>query len=172
MTTALLIIDVQRSLLDEGPWNAQGFLDSVKRLIANARQSGATVVYIRDRRVEPDGTLDASLPQLPADLHVDKDYCDAFLGTELHALLRERAITRLVVCGMQTDYCVDTTCRRAASLGYDVQLASDAHTTVDHEYLSGEQIVRHHNRILRNFRAQAGRVRSLPSEAVRFAQAE
>lgn len=172
MAVALLIIDVQRSLLDENPWNAPGFLANVKRLIAKARQSGATVVYIRDRRVEPDGTLDASLPQLPVDLHVDKDYCDAFLGTELHALLRDRGITRLVVCGMQTDFCVDTTCRRAASLGYDVQLASDAHTTVGHGHLSGEQIVGHHNWILRNFRAEAGRVRSRPSEAVRFVPVE
>lgn len=69
---------------------------------------------------------------------------------------------------MQTDYCIDTSCRRAASLGYGVELVAEAHSTVDHEYLSAEQIVKHHNCILRNLPASTGSVRAVSIDQVRF----
>jgi len=59
---------------------------------------------------------------------------------------------------MQSDFCVDTTCRQAAALGYDIVLAADAHSTLDHEHLKAVQIVAHHNRILHNFDSARGRV--------------
>lgn len=48
---------------------------------------------------------------------------------------------------MPTEFCVDTTCRRALSLGFDVTLVSDADTTKD-ALLPAEQIIKHHNSIL------------------------
>ena len=47
-----------------------------------------------------------------------------------------------------TEYCIDTTCRRAVSLGYDVTLVADAHTTHDNDLLPAEKIIAHHNRSL------------------------
>ena len=70
--------------------------------------------------------------------------------------------------GMQSDFCVDTTCRQAAALGYDVVLVADAHSTLNHEYLKAEQIVAHHNRILRNFNAVKGLVRVSETANVSF----
>jgi nicotinamidase-related amidase len=52
-----------------------------------------------------------------------------------------------------TQYCVDTTCRRAVSLGYDVTLVADAHTTADSGTFTVEQIVDHHNALLDGFDA-------------------
>jgi nicotinamidase-related amidase len=118
VATALLVIDVQRSLLDEGPWGKAELLSNIRLLIDRARESDATVVFIQDTRVEPDGSIDSSLRQLPGDITIKKDYCDSFLGTRLHEDLQEDGITKLIVCGMQTDYCIDTTCRRAASFGF------------------------------------------------------
>jgi nicotinamidase-related amidase len=54
----------------------------------------------------------------------------------------------LVVAGIQTEYCVDTTCRRAYSLGYDVTLVQDGHSTWDTPDLCAPQIIAHHNRTL------------------------
>ena len=169
LDTALLVIDMQRGLLDEGPWNGAAVLARIQQLVARARASGAPVVFMQDRRVELDPELDSSLVPGSADGVIGKDFCDSFLGTSLEAWLKERAVRRLVVVGLQSDYCVDTSCRRAASLGYAVELVKDAHTTFDNGSLTAEQIVNHHNQILRSFRAGSGSVCTVESADVRFA---
>ena len=97
-----------------------------------------------------------------------KSFCDSFMETHLDEILRSKKISKLVVGGMQSDFCVDTTCRQAATLGYDVLLVADAHSTLDHEHLKAAQIVAHHNRILRNLDSAKGRVRVLETENVSF----
>lgn len=61
---------------------------------------------------------------------------------------RSQRVKRLVVCGLQTEYCVDTTVRRAFSLGYEVTLAANAHSTWHGEVLPAAQIIAHHNSVL------------------------
>ena len=75
---------------------------------------------------------------------------DSFLRTTLGDGLESRGIGRLVLAGMQTEYCEDTTCRRAFGLGYDVTLAADAHGNWDDETLTAAQIVAHHNEVMGN----------------------
>ena len=168
LDTALLVIDMQRGLLAEGPWNGAAVLARIQQLVTRARASGAAVVFMQDRRVELDPDLDSSLVPAPADGVLGKDFCDSFLDTSLEAWLKERAIRRLIVVGLQSDYCVDTSCRRAASLGYAVELVKDAHSTFDNGSLTAEQIVNHHNQILRSFRAGSGSVCTVASADVRF----
>jgi nicotinamidase-related amidase len=167
--TALVIIDMQRSLFEEGPWNADVLLERISRLIDFARQAKAPIVFVRDRRVEPDARLHPMLEANSSDIHIQKNYCDTFLDTCLDVELKAKSIERLLVAGLQTDYCIDTTCRRAASLGYTVLLVSDGHSTHDQEHLKAEQIVAHHNRILRSFPAGAGSVSVIESDRVNFA---
>ncbi len=64
------------------------------------------------------------------------------------AELAARGIAKLVVAGIQTECCVDTTCRRASSLGYQTTLVRDAHSTWDSRTLSAAQIITHHNEAL------------------------
>lgn len=168
MKTALLILDVQTSLVDDGAWNAEGTLRKIGELVARARNEGAPVLFVQDTRVEPDGSLHPGLDVRPEDGRIVKDFCDAFEGTSLQDRLRAEGVERLVVAGLQSDYCIDTTCRRAAQLGYQVLLASDAHTTYDHDHLTASQIVAHHNHILRNFVTGRGRVQARPAEAIPF----
>ena len=77
-----------------------------------------------------------------------KETPDAFHKTTLHQKLKSKGIEKLVITGLQTEYCIDTTCRRAYSLGYDVVLVKDAHSTWDSSNLTAEQIIGHHNRVL------------------------
>lgn len=168
MAIALLVIDLQNSLLDEGPWRADTLLANTHRLIDAARAAAAPVIFMRDTRVAPDGALHSGLNRAPDDAVIDKDFCDAFLDTPLHARLQAAGVTDLVVCGLQSDYCIDTSCRRAAALGYRVLLAADAHSTFDHDDLPAARIIAHHNHILRNFAAAAGHVRSRPVDRIRF----
>ncbi len=169
MRTALVVIDAQTSLIDEGAWQSDAILGNIRLLLERARAQGAPVVFVADRRVTPDGSIHDSLTVSPTDPVVSKAFSDSFLDTDLATILQARNVGRLVIAGLQSDYCVDTTCRRAASLGYDAVLVSDAHTTFSHEFLTAEQIVAHHNRILRDFPAGQGHVRAVPSEQVVFA---
>ncbi len=79
---------------------------------------------------------------------VDKRTPDAFHETALAATLAAGGTTRIVVVGAQTEFCVDTTCRRAFSSGYEVALVSDGHSTWDNDTLTADQIIRHTNRTL------------------------
>ncbi len=168
MNTALLIIDVQQSLVDEGIWDCERILERLNQLIARARNEHIPVVLVRDTRVEPDGTFHRSLDRATHDVEIVKHFCDSFMETDLDVVLRRQNIGRLIVGSMQSDFCVDTTCRQAAALGYDVLLVADAHSTLDHEHLKAEQIVAHHNRILRNLDSAQGRVRVAETAKVSF----
>jgi nicotinamidase-related amidase len=84
----------------------------------------------------------------PGEAVIEKRHRSAFHDTNFHARLTESGIDRLVVTGIQTEMCVDSTCRAAAALGYEVTLVSDAHTTFDSPVLPAEKIIAHHNRTL------------------------
>lgn len=77
-------------------------------------------------------------------------------------------MTDVVICGMPTEFCVDTTTRRALALGYPVVLVADAHTTERNEYLSAAQIIRHHNHTLANITSFGPRVRAISTEQLRI----
>jgi len=67
-----------------------------------------------------------------------------------------------------TQYCIDTTVRRAVSLGYDVVLAADGHMTADTDALLFEQIIAHHNALLDGFDAGGHAVRVCRADQIRL----
>ena len=154
MRTALIIIDVQRSLVEDETWQPERVLDRVCELEGAARAAGMPIFYVADSRVEPHAELHSRLSPRESDRRITKANCDSFLGTTLQADLEAGSVGSLVVCGLHTDFCIDTTCRRAASLGYQVTLVADAHSTFDRDYISAEKVIEHHNRILDGFPSQ------------------
>ena len=90
-----------------------------------------------------------------------------FTATDLQTTLKESAIIDLIICGLQSDFCIDTTTRRALALGYPVVLVSDGHSTIDNKVLSGAQISAHHNETLANIESFGVRVRAVPADEVR-----
>lgn len=176
MTTALLIIDMQQALCagDEAAFGIGAVLGAINGLGRAARAAGAPVVLVQHEddgalQVDTDGwQLAQGLHTAGGDLRLRKTACDSFHATGLHALLQERAVGHLVVCGLQSDFCVDATVRRALSLGYDVTLAADAHSTVDNGVLTAAQITAHHNRTLAAMRSYGRRVQAVPASEVRF----
>jgi nicotinamidase-related amidase len=100
------------------------------------------------------------------DLRVHKTWSDAFVATDLHAQLQRSGVTRLVVTGAQTEFCVDATARRAASLGYDIDLIADGHTTSANGVLTRDQIVAHHNATLSALACPGSTLRSVAANAV------
>lgn len=177
MSTALLVIDVQHALCtgDYAAFDIERVIERINAIAAQARTTGAPVVFIQheeaDGPLQPDSAgwqLADGLSALPQDLRVRKTACDSFHETDLQALLQQRSITRLVVSGLQTDFCVDTTVRRALALGYEVVLVGDAHSTIDNGVLSAAQIVAHHNVTLSNLTSFGPRVEVVPARDVRI----
>lgn len=154
----LLIIDVQNVMFTEegGVWNGDAVVENIGLLLERARRKFAPVVYIQ-HNTGSDGLLalgsdawriDRRIKPRDGEPVVAKTSWDSFLDTELESVLRNAGITRLVIAGMQTEFCVDTTVRRAYSAGYrDNIVASDGHTTFNSSVLSGSRIVDHHNSI-------------------------
>ncbi|GAA2073807.1 cysteine hydrolase family protein [Microbacterium hatanonis] len=144
MTRALLVIDMQRGFDDLEFWGSTTNPDcerNVTALVAAWQGAGEPVVVVRhDSRspgspLHPDAAGNALIDpvaEATASLLVTKDVNSAFYGEpDLHAWLQERSIRSLVVCGIQTNMCVETTARMAGNLGYDVTVALDATRTFD-----------------------------------------
>ena len=176
MKTALLVIDVQRGLCEgqRPAYGARRVIERINRVAANARAAGAPVIFVQHeaatelRYRTDDWQLARGLEFLPCDLRVRKTTCDSFHRTELEQILKQHAVTQLVVCGMHTEFCVDTTVRRALALGYEVVLIADAHTTEDRPHLTAAQIILHHNETLANIESFGVRARVVSAEHVRF----
>ncbi len=173
--TALLIIDVQLGMFDESDpvYDGPELLEKIKTLIGQARSAGVPVIYVqhndRDSRSplftgSPTWTIHPDIQPAEGELVVQKYYPDAFQETVLQEELEKREIKNLVIAGLQTEYCVDTTCRRAFSLGYPVKLAQDAHGTWSTHQLTARQIIDHHNQVLSGWF-----VKLVPAAQIEFA---
>ena len=181
MKTALLIIDVQQGLCEgeQDAFESQQVIARINRVSEKARAAGAPVVFVQHESTSgylEFGTdawqLAHGLDVRPNDLRIRKTSSDAFNRTELEHVLKQHAVSDLVICGLHTEFCVDTTTRRALALGYPVVLVSDAHTTEDKEHLSAAEIIRHHNVTLTNIGSFGPRVRAIPTDELRLARQE
>jgi nicotinamidase-related amidase len=90
----------------------------------------------------------AAVAPQPGETVIEKRHNSAFHDTDFHARLQARGIDRLIIAGIQTEMCVDSTCRAAVALDYRLVLVSDAHSTFDSPVLPAESIVAHHNQTL------------------------
>jgi len=158
--TALLVVDVQVGLVEKPVYAAEAVLERIAGLIDRARAAGAPVVYVQDKDVGGIGTrewqIHPAVAPRPGDIVLRKAWSDSFYETGLRAELEARGVGNLVIVGMQTEACVDMTCRRAIALGYCVTLAADAHTTTDHEILPAQKSIEYHNAHLEGFGAEDG----------------
>ncbi len=173
MATALVVIDVQEAMfLQPGPPDdGAAVVARIKTLIERARTERVPVFFIQHdggpgdafENGSPGWQYHGPVAPLPGEPVVDKRYPSAFHDTDFDARLKAARVHRLVICGMQTEFCVDSTVRAAFGLGYEVVLVSDAHTTFDNGVLTGAQIRAHHNRTLGGDFARA-----VPSAGIAF----
>jgi nicotinamidase-related amidase len=155
--TALLLIDIQQGMFgpEEICHQPDALLAKASDLLSRARAAGVPVFHVQ--HCEEGGPLapNTAAWQIRPEVApragepvTEKWAASSFYKTDLDQKLRAAGIGRLVIAGLQTDFCIDTACRVAQSLGYAVTLASDAHSTMDSPVLTADQIIRHHNRVL------------------------
>jgi nicotinamidase-related amidase len=137
MNTALLVIDVQKGLVEYlPPYRQTELLQNVAALLDKARSAGVAVIYVQhqDEELIP-GTrvweIAAEISPRNGEPVVAKTYRDSFRETRLDQLLNERNVQHVMLCGMQTEFCIDATLREAERRGYRVTLIGDAHATYD-----------------------------------------
>jgi nicotinamidase-related amidase len=157
VSTALLLVDIQRGMFgpEEVCHEPGRLIENAAGLLARARAAGVPVLHVQ--HCEAEGPLahrsegwqihPSAVPR-DGEPVIEKWACSSFYRTDLDRRLRAAGTDRLVIAGLQTEFCIDTACRVAQSLGYAVTLAGDAHSTFDGPGLTAEAIIRHHNRVL------------------------
>lgn len=175
MKSAVLVIDVQRFLFDPEPkpYESDSVLNRINHITSWARAKEVPVVFIQHEQANSAMAAGSEGWKLQRDLHVEasdllvaKTTPDAFLNTCLESLLKQHNIKHLIVCGYASEFCVDTTVRRAAGLGYSVSIVSDAHTTHDKPHATGAQIRAHHNATLPNITSFGVQISAVPTEGL------
>ena len=158
--SALLVIDVQVGLI-EPSYRSTEVLENIRTLLEQAHSSYTPVIYVQHDEPQGHGLevgtatweIHPAITPKEGDAVIHKRASDSFHKTTLQQELERQGIKHLVVVGGQTEYCVDTTCRRATTLGYNVTLVGDAHTTDDYDeaILSAAQRIDYHNEVLDGF---------------------
>jgi len=165
---ALLVIDVQGEYFDEdGPAyveHAGDIVGNVNRLIDRFRAEGLPIVFVKHMHRadgsdagrmadfsapgEEDSFVEGTprvelIPELhaePRDLVVVKRRYSAFLGTDLEAVLHTARVRAVVICGLMTSFCCETTARDAHGRDFEVLFAADAVEGPDLEDAEGRKV--------------------------------
>ena len=142
--TALLVLDVQVGVMRIS-WEAPRIIQNINAAVAKARSQGVPVIWVQhsDKELE-EGSADWQLvPELsPEDGEplIFKQYNSAFEDTPLEEILSRLGITRIVLAGASTNWCIRATAYGALDRGYDLTLLKDAHTTDTLELGNGIKI--------------------------------
>jgi nicotinamidase-related amidase len=139
--TALIVIDVQESFRVRPNWsvvNHPDIADRVQRLVDAARAKGDLVVWILHSEPGTGGAFDAAqghvrliegLEPIDGEPILTKTAHNAFTTTNLQQLLTQQGIGEVVISGIRTEQCCETTARLASDLGYEVVFVTEATAT-------------------------------------------
>lgn len=177
MTAAVLVIDIQQGLCEgeEAAFDVVAVIQRINQVTAKARAAGAPVIFVQHEAMvgylafQTDAwQLAKGLQVAPSDLRLRKRTPDSFHQTELEMLLVQHGVYSLVICGIYTEFCIDSTMRRALALGYPAVLVADAHTSAGNAHLTPAQVIAHHNLTLTGMSSYGGRARAVAAADVRF----
>jgi nicotinamidase-related amidase len=144
MTTALLLIDIQNDYFPGGAMTLtapEKAAEQASALLAVFRQKALPIFHVQHVSTRPGATffapntagvaIHASVSPRAGEQVITKNFPNSFRGTSLLEALRAADVSKLVIGGMMTQLCVDTTVRAAADLGFSCSLAHDACATKD-----------------------------------------
>jgi nicotinamidase-related amidase len=144
MNPALLLIDYQNDYFPNGRMECRGSTEAAlnaRRVLTSFRDKGLPVIHVQHISIRRGATfllpetegveIHESVKPLPEEMLIQKNYPSSFRDTQLSGHLREIGAQKLVVCGMMTHMCVDSTVRAAFDYGFKTILVSDACATKD-----------------------------------------
>ena len=144
METAFIIIDVQNILVETG-FQTEGLLEKISYLQNQAKSKNIEIIYVQhietpEAQTSEDWQLSVLLNRKPDEKVFQKKYNSIFKETGLKEYLDQQGIEQLVLCGMQTEYCVDTSVKVAFEYGYKLIIPEGAVTTFDGDDIPAEAI--------------------------------
>lgn len=151
--TALLVIDVQNALVSANPFEIEEVIANIKALIKTCRENNIEVIYVQHEdeiggELEPNSDgwkiYDEIKPN-PNETIISKNYNSAFKCTTLKSYLDSKGITDLIITGMQTDYCIDTSCKVAFEYGFKLIIPEKTNTTFDNGNILAKDLYAHYN---------------------------
>ena len=160
--------------LEQGkPFEYENIVSNINKLTNWARNNEVGVVFIQHETKEEILEFESSGWELVPDLNVDsEDYFvrkttpNSFLRTNLNEVLEKNNINTVIICGYATEFCVDSTVRAAAALGYDIKIVTDGNTTHDKAHAPAKQIIEHHNVTLPNITSFGVKIEAVDSEKI------
>jgi nicotinamidase-related amidase len=138
MTNALILVDIQNDYFEGGKWPVAKMHEAganAARLLADARGKHEMVVHVHHEMPEggpffvtgtPGAGINAVVAPQEGEATVLKHRPNSFLNTGLEALLRDKGIGSVTICGAMSQMCIDATARAAKDMGFEVTVVEDA----------------------------------------------
>ncbi len=131
--SALIIVDVQVGVMREA-WEAPRIIKNIGTAVAKARKQGLPVIWVQHADEElvygsPEWQWAPELTPAEGEIRIFKQFNSSFEQTPLEETLAQLGITRVVLAGAATNWCIRATAYGALDRGYDLTLLKDAHTT-------------------------------------------
>jgi nicotinamidase-related amidase len=175
MDTALLVIDIQNSFkIDPARWasrNNPAFEQNVTELIATFREASQPIIWVLHndadpgfRPGDPEVRLMDFLDRRDDEPLLQKNTRNAFTSTDLQQRLDALGVRKVVISGISTEQCCETTTRVAADLGYEVDFVTEATATFPIGSLSAEAIVERTEAVLDKRFARIAKVSDVKEE--------
>ena len=156
-TSALIVIDMQKFFLSSESHAflpaARAMIPNVNALIGTFREADRLIIFTRHaykededpgimgewwadvvRDGDPISEIEPSLDFHPSDIIIRKTRYNAFFGTELEDILQKRQVKRIVITGVMTHLCCETTAREAFTRDFEVYFVVDGTATQDEEF--------------------------------------
>ena len=142
----LIVIDMQKALMDDELYHRDSLLENIKKLIAAARASHAEVIYVQHDAGPGTGfsvgdeafeIADEVAPRQDEKVFV-KTINSCFGNKAFAACLEEAKDETLMIVGLQTNFCIDATVKSAFERGYRVIVPEGTNSTFDNPYMSAE----------------------------------
>lgn len=163
--TALMVIDVQNTLVSANPFAFDEIIGNVKKLINTCRKNNVEVIYVQhydDDELKPKSKgweIYNEISPAVGEKVISKSFNSSFKNTELKEYLNKKGIEQLIITGMQTEYCIDTTCKVAFEYGYKLIIPEKTNTTFDNGKILAKDLYEFYN--FNIFRGRFGVVESV-----------
>jgi nicotinamidase-related amidase len=142
--SVLLVVDAQVGVLSS-VWESQRVVANLEKLVAKARSANTLVVWVQHSDEElkfgSDGwKLAPGFVPSSSEIVLHKKFNSSFANTDLDKQLRAHGITRVVLAGAATNWCIRATAYAAVDRGYHLALVSDAHSTESMTFKDGRVV--------------------------------